>query len=98
MLSVALHTKVNHSRVLHEIRRFIQTETQRSVWYRALQPVGKTISIRYIDIERRLTSVLDDAEVCEHRYRLAKSIFVLKSLHASIIFSNVVPRYELVSL
>jgi hypothetical protein len=39
----AVTTKVNHSRVLHEIRLFIQTETQRSALHRAL--IGKTISI-----------------------------------------------------
>jgi hypothetical protein len=69
---VALYTKVNHSRVLHEIRLFIETETQRSVLHHALQNFQKTISIRYIDIEKRLTSVLEDAEVCkqvsEHLY------------------------------
>jgi hypothetical protein len=63
IFGICCSTKVNHSRVLHEIRLFIQTETQRSRLHRAL--VGKTISIRYTEIEQRLTSVLDNAEVCE---------------------------------
>ena len=48
--------------MLHEIRLFIQTETQGSDLHRAL--LGNAISVRYHTLERRLTSVLDDAEVC----------------------------------
>ena len=76
-----MYTKVNHSRVLHEIRLFIQTETQRSVQHRAVVRKTRTISIRYTEIEQRLTSVLDDAEVCETGWR--KSIY---SSHSMVPF------------
>ena len=57
--------KVNYSRVLQEIQLFVQTETQPSDLYRTFQDFGETISLRFIDIEKRLTSVLDNVEVCE---------------------------------
>ena len=90
-----VHTKVNHSRVLHEIRLFIQRETQCSDLHRGLASVGETISIRYTEIERRLTSVLNDVEVCE---QVGKYLYLYSSHSMPPYFSDVILRYEVASL